>query len=195
VGRVTAIFASANPGKLRELRALLPEWQIESLDEELPEEAGETFYDNARAKAVFAHRDGGWTLGEDSGLEVDGLGGAPGIRSARYAGPSATDEENVRKLLVELAAASVADRSARYRSELVCLSLTGTEFRGRGTLEGSIALEPSGSEGFGYDPIFIPAGETRTVAELGNVWKREHSHRARAVVDLLTALGEASAER
>jgi XTP/dITP diphosphohydrolase len=189
-----ATFASRNPGKLRELRALLPEWEIEPLDVALPEETGVTFYENARAKAVFA-RDGRWTLGEDSGLQVDGLGGAPGIRSARYAGHSATDEENLRKLLEELAGAAGAERTARYRSELVCLSPSGTEFRGRGTLEGSVALEPRGSEGFGYDPIFIPAGEERTVAELGDAWKREHSHRARAVADLLAALGEASAER
>ena len=190
--RVRATFASSNPGKLRELRALLPDWELEPLGAALPEETGASFYENARAKADFAHH-GDWALGEDSGLEVDGLGGGPGIRSARFAGPDATDEENVRKLLAELAGANEEARSARYVSELVLLSPEGAEFRGRGILEGRIAGEPRGSEGFGYDPVFVPAGAASTVAELGDRWKREHSHRARAVAAMLDALGEAPA--
>jgi XTP/dITP diphosphohydrolase len=189
--RVHAKFASSNPGKLRELRALLPDWEIEPLDASLPEEAGASFYENARAKADFAHN-GDWALGEDSGLEVEGLGGAPGIRSARFAGPGATDEDNVRKLLAELAGADDTARVARYVSELVLLSPKGAEFRGRGILEGRIAGEPRGLGGFGYDPVFVPAGEARTVAELGDGWKREHSHRAGAVAALLAVLGAAS---
>ena len=110
-------------------------------------------------------------IGEDSGLEVDGLGGRPGIFSARYAGPVATDEENVAKLLAELEGVTGDGRRARYVSELVCLSPGSEELRGRGTLEGAIALAPRGAEGFGYDPVFVPAGETLTVAELGNDWK------------------------
>jgi XTP/dITP diphosphohydrolase len=189
------MFASSNPGKLRELRSLLPDWEIEPLDAGLPEETGATFLENARAKALAAHDKGRWTLGEDSGLEVDGLGGGPGIRSARYAGPAAADDENVRKLLAALAGAEGAARRARYVSELVAVSPAGAEFRGRGTLEGSIAPQARGSEGFGYDPVFVPVGEERTVAELGDAWKREHSHRAEAVRALLAVLGEPASER
>jgi XTP/dITP diphosphohydrolase len=188
-------FASSNPGKLRELRSLLPDWEIEPLDADLPEETGATFLENARLKALAAHEEGHWTLGEDSGLEVDGLGGAPGIRSARFAGPAAADEENVRKLLDALVGAEGAARQARYVSELVAVSPAGAEFRGRGTLEGAIAWQARGSEGFGYDPVFVPVGEERTVAELGDAWKCGHSHRARAVRALLGVLGEAAPAR
>jgi XTP/dITP diphosphohydrolase len=195
LGRVRATFASRNPGKLRELRALLPDWEIEPAAASLPEETGATFYENARAKALFVAEPGRWTLGEDSGLEVEGLGGAPGIRSARFGGPAASDEENVQKLLEALAGADGAARRARYVSELVALSPEGAEFRARGTLEGNIGNDPRGSEGFGYDPVFVPRGEARTVAELGDAWKREHSHRARAVRALVAALGESRSER
>jgi len=197
LGRIAAVFASRNEGKLRELRALLPEWDIELLgDVEMPEETGVTFYENAAAKARFAQsvEPGRWTIGEDSGLEVDHLGGAPGIRSARYAGEDASDGENVVKLLEALAAAEPRDRGARYLSELVVLTPEGQELRGTGTLEGAIAAEPKGSEGFGYDPVFVPNGESRTVAELGNQWKREHSHRAAATRALVAGLGEAPRE-
>jgi XTP/dITP diphosphohydrolase len=196
LGRV-AVFASRNEGKLRELRALLPEWDVELLGEvEMPDETGATFYENAAAKARFAQRvqPGRWTIGEDSGLEVDRLGGAPGIRSARYAGEDATDGENVVKLLQALAGVEPEDRGARYVSELVVLTPEGQELRGTGMLEGVIAAEPRGSEGFGYDPVFVPADESRTVAELGNEWKRGHSHRAAATRALLRDLGEAPRE-
>jgi XTP/dITP diphosphohydrolase len=196
LGRV-AVFASRNEGKLRELRALLLEWDVELLgDVEMPEETGATFYENAAAKARFAQRvePGRWTIGEDSGLEVDRLGGAPGIRSARYAGEDATDGENIVKLLQALAGVEPEDRGARYVSELVVLTPEGHELRGTGTLEGVIAAEPKGSEGFGYDPVFVPADESRTVAELGNEWKRGHSHRAAATRALLRDLGEAPRE-
>jgi XTP/dITP diphosphohydrolase len=187
------VFASRNPGKLRELRALLPDWDIVPLgDVQLPEETGASFYENAAAKARFAWalEPGWWAIGEDSGLGVDGLGGAPGIRSARYAGESAGDEENVAKLLAAMAEVEGEQRRARYVSELVVLDPDGSEIRGTGTLEGMIAAEPRGSAGFGYDPVFVPAGETRTVAELGDEWKRAHSHRAAATRDLLVRIGE-----
>ena len=181
-------LASTNKGKLRELRMLFPEWEIEPLAADYPEETGETFYDNARAKAEFARalvaRDVP-VLGEDSGLEVDALGGRPGIRSARFAGADATDEENVELLLRELEGVPDEERDARYVSELVLLSSESEEHRGTGTLEGRIAREQRGSEGFGYDPVFIPAGHEQTVAELGDAWKRENSHRARAAQALL----------
>ncbi len=124
-------------------------------------------------KARFGAR-GGWALGEDSGLEVAALGGRPGLHSNRWA----QGEDPVEKLLRELAGSP--DRAARYVCELVAVSPRGEELRGTGILEGLIAATRAGSEGFGYDPVFIPAGETRTVAELGDAWKREHSHRARA---------------
>lgn len=197
MGRIIAVFASRNKGKLRELRALLPDWGIELLgDVEMPEETGATFYENAAAKARFAQsvEPGRWAIGEDSGLEVDWLGGVPGIRSARYAGEHATDEENVAKLLHALDGAEPGERGARYVSELVVVTPGGSELRGTGTLEGSIATEARGSEGFGYDPIFVPKGETQTVAELGNEWKRAHSHRAAATRALLAGVGEAPRE-
>jgi XTP/dITP diphosphohydrolase len=197
LGRVDAVFASRNEGKLRELRALLPDWEIEPLgDVEMPEETGATFHENAAAKARFAQsvEPGRWTIGEDSGLEVPWLDGVPGIRSARYAGEDATDEENVAKLLEALAGAGGPDRGARYVSELVVVTPEGRELRGTGTLEGEIATEPKGAEGFGYDPVFVPTGECRTVAELGNEWKRAHSHRAAATRSLVAGVGEAPGE-
>jgi XTP/dITP diphosphohydrolase len=133
-------------------------------------------------------------LGEDSGLQVDGLGGRPGIYSARFAGEGASDEENVARLLEELRSVELEGRRARYVCELVCLSPELEEFRGTGTLAGRIAEEPRGRGGFGYDPVFVPDGETSTVAELGNAWKESHSHRARAADALRRAVGSAAEE-
>src|SRR5204863_10038014 len=113
-------------------------------------------------------------------IEVAALGGAPGLRSARWA------DDGVARLLEELR--GVEDRGAMYVCELVALAPDGSEFRGTGVLEGRIAQERRGSEGFGYDPIFVPDGEERTVAELGNAWKAENSHRARAARALLEAM-------
>ena len=180
---VRARLASGNPHKLEELRAALPDWELELLetDREYPPEDGATYYDNARAKAAFgweaASREE-WVLGEDSGIEVAALGGRPGIASARWAA------DGVAQLLVELD--GVVDRRARYVCELVALGPGGEERRGTGILDGAIATERRGDEGFGYDPIFIPTGEDLTVAELGNEWKRANSHRARAAATLVT---------
>ena len=187
MGRIAVRFASGNEHKLRELRELMPEWEIEPLGAELPEETGATFYENALAKALFARAVADpdvFVLAEDSGLEVEGLGGRPGIRSARYAGPRASDRDNVAKLLDELGGVTDDRRGARYVSELVLISPEGRELRGMGTLEGRISAEPRGAEGFGYDPVFVPAGEDATAAELGNDWKRRNSHRARAAANL-----------
>jgi XTP/dITP diphosphohydrolase len=160
---------------------------------ELPPETGSTYYENARAKARFGRaavgRGGGWVLGEDSGIEVEALGGGPGIRSARWAA------DGVGRLLSELRGVAGEARRARYVCELVGVSPAGEELCGRGTLEGRVAEEPRGSEGFGYDPIFVPDGETLTVAELGNAWKAEHSHRARAARALATAVSARGAAR
>ena len=187
-----ATLASANADKARELGRSLPGWEIGLLEAgELPPEVGATYYENALAKARFGRTAGarGWVLGEDSGIEVEALGGGPGIRSARWA------EDGVARLLAELRGVAGEGRRARYVCELVALSPAGEELRGRGTLEGHVAEEPRGSEGFGYDPIFVPDGETLTVAELGNAWKAEHSHRARAARALAAAIAAAAGTR
>jgi XTP/dITP diphosphohydrolase len=181
---VIATLASANANKARELERSLPGWEIGLLYAgELPPEEGATYYENAVAKAHFgrAAGAGGWMLGEDSGIEVEALGGGPGIRSARWA------DDGVARLLAELRGVVGEGRRGRYVCELVALSPALEELRGRGTLEGRIAEEPRGSEGFGYDPIFVPDGDTLTVAELGDAWKAEHSHRARAARALVAA--------
>ena len=182
------MLCSRNAHKARELERLLPGWTIEPLDADAwPDETGETYVDNARIKARFGREvlgPGRWILGEDSGLEVDALAGRPGVHSARYAPEGAPA---IAKLLGELD--GVRERCARYVCELVCLEPGGEEARGAGTLEGRIADGPRGHEGFGYDPIFVPEGEQRTVAELGDGWKLRHSHRARAARALLVALG------
>jgi XTP/dITP diphosphohydrolase len=181
MGRITrALFVSTNEDKAKELQSALPDWTIELLSADVPEE-GETYYENALAKARHGleARPGEWILGEDSGIEATALGGRPGIYSARWGG--------IDRLLGELEGAG--DRRARYVSEVVCFTPEGEERRGTGTLEGTVALERRGTEGFGYDPVFIPDGETQTVAELGNAWKAEHSHRARAARALLRTLG------
>jgi len=185
-----ATLTSRNAHKARELEQLLPGWTLEPLDRnDYPPETGATYYDNAALKARFGreHWDG-WVLAEDSGLEVEALGGRPGVLSARYAPEGAPA---IAKLLGELH--GVENRAARYVSELVLLLPDGRELRGTGTVEGRIGEEARGSGGFGYDPIFIPDGEELTVAELGNDWKAQHSHRARAAQALLRALGASPA--
>ena len=181
---MTATLASRNAHKARELEVLLPGWTIEPFAaDEWPDETGDTYYENALIKVRFAWRDGGWAIGEDSGIEVDALDGRPGLYSARYA-PEGMPA--ITKLLGELD--GEAERGARYVSELVAIAPDGEVLRGTGILDGTIALEPRGSEGFGYDPIFIPDGEERTVAELGDAWKAEGSHRSRAARALREAL-------
>jgi XTP/dITP diphosphohydrolase len=173
-----ARLASGNAHKLEELRSALPGWTIELLGaDSFPPEAGSTHYENARAKALFGRESAPpeeWVLGEDSGLAVDALGGRPGLHSARWAG----GDDPLDRLLAELE--GVTNRSAHYVCELVAIAPGGTEAHATGRLDGRIAHERRGLEGFGYDPIFIPDGEQRTVAELGDAWKRDHSHRARA---------------
>lgn len=180
-----ATLCSRNPHKAHELELLLPGWTIAPLDrDDYPAETGATYYENAAIKAEFGREHApGWVFAEDSGLEVAALDGRPGVLSARYALEGAPA---VAKLLGELE--RVEQRDARYVSELVLLGPNGPEARGSGALEGRIAHEPAGSEGFGYDPIFVPEGEQRTVAELGDAWKAENSHRARAAQALLAAL-------
>ena len=188
-----ARLASQNAHKARELERLLPDWTVEPLDAdvEFPPETGETYYENARAKALFGRSVAPgdvWTIGEDSGIEIAALGGGPGVRSARSGGG-----DPVGWLLSELEGVAGEGRHARYVSELVAVSPDGAELRGAGTLDGRIAHDPRGSEGFGFDPIFVPDGEERTVAELGDEWKARNSHRARAARALVEAITRAPA--
>ena len=177
-----AVLASRNRHKLDELRRALPAWSIETVatDEEPPSEDGATFEDNARLKAlwgrVHAPADA-WAVGEDSGIEAAALGGAPGVLTARWAAG-----DPVGRMLEALAGED--NRRARYVCALVAIAPEGRELVAGGTLEGTIARDAAGTEGFGFDPVFVPDGETRTVAELGDDWKQLHSHRARAAARL-----------
>jgi XTP/dITP diphosphohydrolase len=186
--RVRAALASRNEHKLHELEAALPGWELSLLDaDDYPPEAGETYYENALGKALHGRSAAPadvWVLGEDSGIEVDGLGGEPGVHSARWH----EGRGEVPSLLERLEGIDGRGRRARYVCELVAITPDGREVRGRGELHGRIAASPSGSEGFGYDPIFVPDGEARTVADLGDAWKRQSSHRARAARALAEAV-------
>jgi len=183
---IRALLASENENKLRELGHALDGWSLELLGApEYPAESGATYLENARSKAEFGHElePDRWVLGEDSGVEIDGLGGGPGVLSARWAAGREAE-----RALDELKGVEGAGRRARYVCELVAVSPEGAEYHGTGVLDGRIAEEASGTEGFGFDPVFIPDGEERTVAELGKDWKRENSHRARAARALLASI-------
>jgi XTP/dITP diphosphohydrolase len=149
-------------------------------------EDGQTFRDNARKKATeLARALGTWVLGEDSGLVVDALGGAPGVYSARYSGEGATDESNNRKLLAELAGVPQPKRTAHYVSTMA-LADPHANIRAEagGGCNGRITIEPRGTQGFGYDPLFVIPEYHKTFGELGLLVKRHLSHRARAVAQL-----------
>ncbi|HEY1318150.1 MAG TPA: non-canonical purine NTP pyrophosphatase [Gaiella sp.] len=175
--RLRLILASGNPHKLEELRRTLPAFDVDALGrDDPPPEDGATFEDNARIKARFGrlHGDAGaWALGEDSGIEAVALDGRPGVHTARWAAG-----DPVGKMLAALDGA--AERGARYVCVLVAIAPDGREVVARGTLEGMIAPAAAGAEGFGFDPVFVPEGETATVALLGDAWKDRNSHRARA---------------
>jgi XTP/dITP diphosphohydrolase len=179
------VLASANPHKAAEFARLLPGYEVTPYSGELPPETGTTFLENARLKAIHVHRAtdaSAWVLADDSGIEAAALNGAPGVYSARYAGESATDEQNLAKLLDALR--GHADRRVRYVAELVAVSPEGREVHARGELRGTLADAPRGGGGFGYDPAFIADGETRTVAEMTAAEKDAVSHRARAAAAL-----------
>jgi XTP/dITP diphosphohydrolase len=186
---VKAALASQNRNKLAELRAGLPDWQVEAVEADgWPEETGGTYEENARQKARFARPlapADAWVLGEDSGIECDALGGEPGLHSARWAPRGDQADALLERLGGE------PNRRARMVATIVALGPGGEEVVGRGVLEGAIARERRGSGGFGYDPIFVPDGEQRTVAELGDAWKVRHSHRGKAAAALVAAVGRA----
>lgn len=178
------LLCSGNPGKIAELRALLPSgMELLSLkDENLPldlPETGNTLKENALQKAHFAHeRTGLPCLADDSGLEVDALDGAPGVYSARFAGPEKNDRANMALLLEKLGGST--QRSARFRTVLAYVDAMETRYF-EGVVEGTIAMQGRGDGGFGYDPIFIPDGEQRSFAEMEAAEKNAMSHRAKAM--------------
>jgi len=177
------VLATANAGKVRELRELVAEWgPIEVLSSpvvEMPDETGTTYVENAVLKArAVAVATGLPALADDSGIEVDALGGAPGVRSARYASSAA--ERNAR-MLAELHDVSESRRTARYRAAVALAFPDGTVLTAEGSCEGRIATAPRGSGGFGYDPIFVSLELGRTVGEASVAEKARVSHRARAM--------------
>jgi XTP/dITP diphosphohydrolase len=194
MGRRTLVVATRNEHKLRELAEILAGVELEPLPEgvELPPEEGETFAANALAKARAAHAaSGGAAIADDSGIEARALGGAPGVRSARFAGPDATDEQNLERLLRELDGAD--DRRLSYVCVLAYLDDEGRERLFEGRCDGVLASEPRGSGGFGYDPAFVPVDtgpdDPRTMAELTAEEKHAISHRGRATRALAEFLG------
>jgi XTP/dITP diphosphohydrolase len=188
------VLATHNPHKLRELREALPGIEIEPLPEgfELPPETGETFAENALAKARAAQAaTGRAAIADDSGIVAYGLGGRPGVRSARYAGENASDEENLAKLVGEVG--KQEDRRVAYVSVIALVTAEGDQSLFEGRCEGTLAERPRGSGGFGYDPAFIPVdtgpGDQRTMAELTPAEKNAISHRGRAARKLAEHLG------
>ena len=188
------LIATRNRHKTGELAALLgADFQVEDLTAHpgMPEieETGATFLENATLKALAASRHFGGgllVLADDSGLEVDALGGAPGVRSARFAGPGATDCENTALLLARLG--NAAERAARFRCAIAIARGGALAATFEGACEGRILGTPRGCEGFGYDPVFVPEGDTRTFAELPGELKNRISHRARATGQALAWL-------
>ena len=185
------VFATGNPGKLREAAEILGEgFELVTpaevgITEEIPE-TGATLRANSRQKADYIYKRTGLDcFADDSGLEVDLLGGAPGVETARYAGPGHDARANMEKLLSEMArvggvSVGRAARSARFRTS-VTLIIGGRHHFFDGVMEGHIALERAGSGGFGYDPIFIPEGYSQTNAQLGEEVKNRISHRGKAL--------------
>jgi len=180
------ILATRNPGKVKEIRALLSDLSVEivpadALDEPLNvKEDADTLAGNAEKKArAYTERYQLPALADDTGLEVDALAGAPGVHTARFAGPDATASDNTKKMLAELD--STSERAARFRTVACFVDSSGAAHAFHGVCEGRIATEPRGDQGFGYDPIFIPEGHDETFAEMDADAKNAISHRQRAM--------------
>ena len=185
------VFATNNPHKLRELQAILGEsFELLSLkdigcEEEIPEEQP-TLEGNARQKSFYVYKKYGYScFADDTGLEIEALNGEPGVYSARYAGEAKDPQANMDKVLAKLENAN--NRKARFRT-VISLVLDGEEKQFEGTVEGEITKEKRGGSGFGYDPIFLPAGYKKTFAEMSLADKNQISHRARAVQKLVEYL-------
>lgn len=194
------VVATANAHKVEELAALFAGFGVTLLPRPanalLPEETGATFLANARLKArAIARATGEVALADDSGLEVDALGGEPGVFSARYAGSGATDDQNNAKLLAELDGIHGPNRRARFRCVLALVAPDGRELTADGRIEGFVLDRPKGGRGFGYDPLFQPEGDTRSLAEYADDEKNAVSHRGRAarrLREMLERLGRAA---
>ena len=173
--------ATHNAHKVREIAAILPDWEIVPDNPAGVEENAPDFVGNAlvKVRAIAARHRGDWCLADDSGLEVAALGGAPGVRSARYAGEPSDTAANNALLLKNLA--GVADRRANFTCAIALVAPDGTERTVEGKCFGTIADAPSGAAGFGYDPLFVPDGFTRSFAELSADEKNAISHRGRAL--------------
>jgi XTP/dITP diphosphohydrolase len=193
------IFATGNRHKLREMRELLPEVELMPLPDgmTLPPEEGDSFAEIALDKARAANAaTGEAVVADDSGIEAMALGGRPGIHSARYGGAGATDEENLAKLLREVAEAG-GDRRAAYVCALALVEADGSEHVFEGRCEGHLIEEPRGAGGFGYDPAFVPedTADERTMSELSDAEKNAISHRGRAARKLAAHLAGRGAAR
>ena len=194
------VLASGNPGKLREFAELLAGAHFELIRQselgiDPPPETGTTFIENALIKARNAARRAGLpAIADDSGIEVDALGGAPGVYSARYAGEGASDEANLAKLLDALNGVPAARRTARYRCVVVFVENADdpNPLVGEGTWEGCILDGRRGTGGFGYDPSFVSRGDSRTVAEMPADEKHRLSHRGQAMRAFLAAFKQRS---
>ena len=186
------VLASANADKARELAALLAGFDVVPRPADLPDvvEDADTLEGNARLKAVaVAEATGALAVADDTGLEVDALGGRPGIYAARYAGPGATYADNVAKLLAELTGVPAPARTARFRTVALARFPDGREIVAEGWVEGTIAEGAAGDDGFGYDPVFVPAGgDGRTFAQMTREEKAAVSHRGRALRALAAQL-------
>jgi XTP/dITP diphosphohydrolase len=186
-------LATKNPGKIKEILEICADWPVSWLtaeDADWPdiEETGETYRENALLKAMEVARVLGVpAVADDSGIEVDALGGGPGPRSARFAGEHASDSENLALLMARIGDVPEAQRTARYRCVAACAWPEGQAIDVEETCEGHLVLSPRGSGGFGYDPAFVPDGYDQTMAELSAPEKNRISHRGKA----LRALGEA----
>jgi len=191
-GSATVVLATRNAGKIKELNALLAGLGVTVVGladfpaiGDIPE-TGETFLENARIKARAVCQATGLTsLADDSGLCVDALAGAPGVRSARFAGEGATDAANNAKLLAAMAHVPEADRTCRFVSVVVATAPDGRELTAEGVWEGRVATTPAGAGGFGYDPLFFDASAGKTAAELTAAEKNARSHRGKALAALL----------
>jgi XTP/dITP diphosphohydrolase len=191
------LIGTTNPGKLRELQRLLAGLDLELVSlcdfpgaPEIEEDA-DTYEGNARKKAVTLARWSGLpTLADDSGLEVDALGGAPGVKSARYAGPEHDDAANRRKLLLALQGVAAADRTARFKAVIVVARPEGATIEAAGVCEGRVLTAERGTRGFGYDPLFLYEPDGQTMAELADDRKGTISHRGRAAAVLRQRLGD-----
>lgn len=195
------LVATHNRGKLSEYRELLDDlpYELLTLDDvgirDDIEETGATFAENARLKALeYARQSGILTLADDSGLEVDALGGEPGVRSKRYAGDGVSDADRNKFLLDKLRAVPRGQRNARFRCVIVIASPRGETWQAEGTCEGKINFEPRGMNGFGYDPLFYLPERGATMAELPNAEKNRVSHRARAAAGARRVLARMSSD-